>query len=60
MTEARLAYRPNEAARAIGASPDTIFRLLRRGELVGFKVGAARFISAEESARFIASREAQS
>jgi hypothetical protein len=30
-----------------------IFRLLAKGELRGFKIGAARFISAEEADDFI-------
>ncbi len=55
----RLAYRPKEAAHAIGASDDLIHKLLANGELRGFKVGSARFISAQELERFIAQREAQ-
>ena len=52
-----LAYRPDEAARVLGASRDTIFKLLAAGQLRGFKIGAARFISAEELSRFIRARE---
>ncbi len=56
---ARLAYRPDEAAAALGCSRDTVFRLLSRGELKGYRVGAARFISAGELTRFVAEREAE-
>ncbi|MDA1061659.1 MAG: excisionase family DNA-binding protein, partial [Chloroflexi bacterium] len=50
----RLAYRPDEAARALGCSRDTIFRLLASGRLRSYRVGAARFISAEVLRAFIA------
>lgn len=53
----KLAFRPDEAARVIGASRDTIFRLLASGELRGFKIGAARFIAASELADFIKRQE---
>lgn len=54
----RLAFRPDEAAKVLGSSRDTIFRLLAAGELRGFKIGNARYISADELQRFIRSREA--
>ena len=54
----RLAYRPSHAAQLLDCSPDTVFRLLSQGELKGFKVGAARFISADELTSFIRRREA--
>ena len=55
----RLAFRPDEAARALGCSRDTIFRLLAAGTLPSYRVGAARFISAESLRQFIAVREAE-
>lgn len=54
-----MAYRPEQAAKALNCSRDTIFRLLATGELKGFRVGAARFISADELREFIRAREAQ-
>jgi len=51
--ETRLAYRPAQAAIAIGCSRDTIFRLLAAGELQGFKVGSSRFIATSELEAFI-------
>lgn len=53
----RLAYRKSEVAQALGCSLDTIDRLIARGELRGFKVGAARFVSSDELREFIRSRE---
>lgn len=53
----RLAYRPEEAARALSCSRDTIFKMLASGQLHGFKIGAARFISAEELERFVRLQE---
>ncbi len=58
MTDGRLAYRPKKAAELLDCSPDTVFRLLASGDLKGFKVGAARFISAQELQEFISRREA--
>lgn len=55
--EERLSYRPEEAAKIIGCSRDTIFKLLASGQLKGWKIGAARFISADEIRRFIRERE---
>ena len=57
VTETRLAYRPNEAARVLGCSRDTVDRLIERGELKSFKLLATRFISAEEITRVIRERE---
>lgn len=54
----RGAFRPREAAEWLGCSRDTVDRLIGRGELRSFKVGEARFISADELARFITEREA--
>jgi excisionase family DNA binding protein len=53
----RVAYRPEEAARVLGVSRDTIFKLLASGELGGWKLGAARLISADEIRRFVRERE---
>lgn len=59
VAEDRGAFRPNEAARWLGCSRDTIERLWRSGELKSFTVGRARYISARELERFVAEREAQ-
>ena len=55
----RLAYRPEEAAKCLGMSRDTIFRLLAAGAIRGFKVGSARLISADELQRYVREREAE-
>ncbi len=55
--EPQLAYRVNAAARALDCSRDTVERLINAGQIRSFKVGAARFISAAELLRFVASRE---
>ena len=57
-TETRGAFRPNEAAKWLSCSRDTVDRLCQAGELLSFKLGAARYISAKELERFIAEREA--
>lgn len=54
----RAAFRPSEVAGALGCSRDTVDRLITRGELKSFKVGAGRFVSQAELARFVADREA--
>ncbi len=54
----RLAYRRMEAAKAIDVSTDTLDRLIQRGEIKSFKIGAAICISADELTRFIREREA--
>lgn len=46
-TEAKLAYRPNEAARATGLGRDTIFKAIRDGSLRSLKIGGARLITAD-------------
>jgi excisionase family DNA binding protein len=53
----RGALRPNEAAAWLGCSRDTLERLIQRGELRSFKIGAARYVSAQELRRFVAERE---
>ncbi|MCA9831526.1 MAG: helix-turn-helix domain-containing protein [Dehalococcoidia bacterium] len=55
--EERGTLRPNEAARWLGCSRDTIDRLCASGELKSFKIGTARYISAAELERFVAERE---
>jgi len=55
--QGRMAYRPEEAAAAIGVSRDMIFKLLASGQLKGWRIGAARLISADEIKRFIGERE---
>lgn len=57
-TETRLSYRPNEAARALGISRDTVFKLLASGDLRSLKIGQARLIPADSLRDFLADREA--
>ncbi len=57
MSSEKLAYRPDQVAEALGTSRDTVFRLLASGALRSFKIGAARFISAEALREFIRERE---
>jgi len=52
-----VAFRPEEAARVLAVSRDTIFKLLATGELRGWKLGSARLISADEIRRFVRERE---
>ena len=47
MTEP-LAYSVPDAAKAIGVSKNTVWNLLRTGELRSFKLGARTLIRAEE------------
>ena len=47
MSEERMAYRPNEAARVSGVSRDVIFKAIREGKLRSLKCGASRLITAE-------------
>jgi excisionase family DNA binding protein len=54
----RGALRPNEVADWLGCSRDTVDRLISRGELKSFKLGASRFISSAELDRFIRENEA--
>ena len=42
--EPPLAYSPGDAARMLGCSRDTIYTLMRRGELQSYKVGGMRRI----------------
>ena len=53
VTKNSLAYRPQEAAAAMGCSRDTIFKLLRTNVLKGFKIGQSRFISTTELHAFM-------
>lgn len=53
-TDTKLAYRPNEAAKATGLGRDTIFHLIATGELRSMKVGGARLIPAAELEAFLA------
>ena len=55
----RLAYRPEEVARALGTSLSTMRRLLDSGELKSFKIRQGRFILAVELARYLAEGEAR-
>ena len=54
-----IAFRPAEAARAVGLSRSSFYELLKAGELRAFKVGAATLISADELRRWVAQHEEQ-
>lgn len=56
----KLAYRVQEVAWTLGCSNDMVWKLLAKGELRGFKIGSARFVSTEELLRFIKAKEAES
>jgi len=56
-TEARMAYRPNEAARVIGLSRDVIFKAIQNGTLRSLKIGGARLITADALREFVARHE---
>jgi excisionase family DNA binding protein len=43
----KLAYRMGEAALAVGVSTDTLYRLVKRGELTTIKVGTRTLILRE-------------
>jgi excisionase family DNA binding protein len=58
VAEDRGALRPNEAARWLSCSRDTVDRLCQSGDLRSFTVGRARYIAMRELERFIADREA--
>ena len=49
-----LAYRPAEAARAVGLSRSLLYQLIRAGTIHAFKVGGATLISADEIRRWVA------
>jgi excisionase family DNA binding protein len=51
--EVRLAYRPDDAARAAGLGRVTIFAAIKRGELRARKVGRATIITADDLQRWI-------
>lgn len=52
-----LAYRPTQVAQLLGCSREFIFKLIEKGTLKSYHIGAARFISATELKRFIRERE---
>ena len=54
---ARLAYRPEEAARLLGIGRSTAYELIATGELRSFTIRRARLISAAALAEFIRERE---
>jgi excisionase family DNA binding protein len=51
---ARLTYRPNELAAAMGVHRDHVTNLIRRGELAAIQSGRAVLISAAEVERYLA------
>ena len=55
MAVEKLAYRPKEAAAALGVSRETIFARIKDGSLRSVKAGKARLIMADELRRYLAS-----
>lgn len=53
-----LAYRVPQTAEMLNMSEEMVWKLLRGGQLTGFKVGTVRLISAAELERFVSEREA--
>jgi excisionase family DNA binding protein len=53
MNTEKIAYRPEEAARATGLSRDVIFKAIREGTLRSLKVGRARLIPATALHEFL-------
>jgi excisionase family DNA binding protein len=51
--EGRLALSPAEAAKALGVSHVTIYRLINGGELKSFTIGRRRLIGVDEIKAFI-------
>lgn len=49
----KLSYRIDEAVEATGLSRPTIYRLIQRGELTSFKVGACTLIRREVLMAFL-------
>lgn len=53
----KLAYRPNEAAELLSVGRNTIYDLIKAGELHSKKSGRARLIPASELERWLAERD---
>ena len=53
ISQQRLAYRIPEAAKAIGVSTDTIYRLIASGRLRTVKLGSIRLVSAKALRKLI-------
>lgn len=54
----RLAYRPREAAKALGCSHQLVYDMLRDGRLRSIVVGRARLIPADSLAALLAGEHA--
>lgn len=54
----KLAYRMDEAAKAVGLSKATLYRLVEKGELRTFKVGHRTLIRREVLVAFLERQEA--
>ena len=48
MTTQQIAYRRDDAARALGVSVDTLDRLIARGEIRSARIGSARVVPGSE------------
>jgi excisionase family DNA binding protein len=60
MTEMKaLAYRPNQAAAALGIGRDKLFELLAAGEIRSFREGRTRIIPANSLQEYIDRRMAE-
>jgi excisionase family DNA binding protein len=49
----RIAYKPADAAKAIGISPATLYVLMARGDLPAFKLGKRTLIKAADLQAFV-------
>jgi excisionase family DNA binding protein len=53
MSEAKLLYRPEEAAEALGISRARLYQLMAEGEIGSVKIGASRRIPAVDLERYV-------
>lgn len=55
-----ITYRPDAAARALGVSRATLYRLIAKGDLSAYKLGNATVIRHEDLARLVEGAELSS
>ena len=56
MNSAAIAYRTNEAARALGIGLTKLYEFIGSGDLDAVKIGGRTVVTAESMTRFLASR----
>lgn len=59
MSEARLLYRPEEAAEALGLSRARLYQLLATGEIGSVKIGTSRRVPAADLEAYVARLRAE-